>query len=578
MTLSQKRKRIPNLIESKFKTLLIVSIFGWIILLVGQVVDNVLAGNILGEAGLSAVQILAPFLMLISAIGSFVGMGFAVKFSYLKGKGQDNEANKIVGLGIIFTLVISLVICLLMVFLKDQLLSIFNMSTQVREYVYEYYNWYIGIAIVQPFYLLLFKVINQDGDPVWTVISSVGQVVINFVISAILIRVMGIAGLSLGSFISISISILLLCGHFFSKKNSIKIRFTFNLKKLKDPCIYGFPALLGNLSTAIVNLVLNAFIARTFGDLFLASFTLVCFVTNMRLACVCVSDSLGAFFSTAKGSGNNDDINLCFKILKKYSIIVPIFLTILIMSLCMVIPMMFKIVPESSLYVYCYSACLIIAPVFICYSFTITLGSSYTAIGKPKITVVNQIISNLLFPILFPIIFTLIIGNFYGIIIGYAVSAVLSIAVMAISLAIIHKPHKVFLADPVSDKQFSVDLFLTDECIKEKRDYIFENLSSNNIEEKTIQCILNIYDEACQFIKSKNSDRLITVRLTYSISDKQIKIFAKNNGRILPEEEKQDEIINHKEEHETLNFVYESENLNYATMISFNSQLVVVPR
>lgn len=577
MSLSKLFTKKPNLIEGKFRTLLVVSLFGWLILLVGQVIDNILAGNILGEAGLSAVQIVAPFLTVISAIASFAGMGFAVKFSHLKGAGKDDDANKIVGLGILFTVAISIVMALLMFFLKEQLLSLFNMSPQVKEYAYQYYDWYIGIAIAQPFYVLIFKIVGQDGDPLWTVLSSISQVVVNFVLSIILINIMGIKGLSLGSFISIVVSLIILCFHFLSKSNSIKIRFTLDLRKLKDPAMFGFPALLGNLSLAIVNICLNAYIAKFFGDTYLASFTLVCFVVNLKLLFSCISDNLSAFLSTAKGSNNNEEIKLCFKLLKKYCTIVSIIASVLVMSLCMVLPMMFKIVPSSPQYVYSYSACLIIAPVFICFAFTMNLGNAYTAIGKPKVTIINQIIANLITPILFPILFAFLMDSFFGIIIGYATSAAISIAIMAISLAIIHKPHRVFVVEENDEKQFAVDVFLVEEDIKLKREEIVSNLTTYEIEEVTKEKVLGLYDETCQIVHRNNPNKLVTCRFTYCVKDNQIRILQKNNGRILSIEEKQNE-LNRKEEHETVNLFYDLNAISLTTMISFNSQVIIVNR
>ena len=579
MTLIKLRqKRKPNLIEGKFKTLLYVSIFGWLILLIGQVVDNVLAGNFLNEEGLAAVQILIPFSTFISALGAFTGTGFAVKFSHLKGKGDERGANQVVGLGLIFTLLLGIITSLLMFFLKEQMLSLFAMSDKVKEYASSYYDWYVGIAIVQPVFILIFKVVSQDGDPLWTVLSSVIQVAVNFVLSAILIKYIGIAGLSIGSFASISLSIVIVSIHFFTKKNSIHIRFTTNMKLLKDPLIFGFPQLVGNISIAIVNLLLNMVITKNFGDAYLASFTIIGFVSNLKLVFGCIADSMGAFLSTAKGSKNNDDINLCFKLLKKYCVIISIIMTVLIMALSLVIPMLFNVQPNSNQYVYSYMSCLIIAPVFICYAFTINLGCSYVALGKPHITLINQIVSAFVFPIIMPILFAYCFHDYYGIIAGYAVAAFFSILVMSIALAIIHKPHKVFIAPKIEEKQFSEDLYLDDEYIPATREDIINKLKQYNVEEKPLNELISIYDEACQVIRKKNPDKVVTVRLTFSISENQIKLFAKNNGRILSSEEKQEEIDNHKTEHMTLNYIYESNAINMSTMISFNYQQIIINR
>lgn len=221
---------------------------------------------------------------------------------------------------------------------------------------------------------------------------------------------------------------------------------------------------------------------------------------------------------------------------------------------------------------------IIIAPVFICYSFTITLGSSYSAIGKPLITVINQLIANLILPISLPIIFALSFNNYYGIIIGISVSAILSIAIVSIGLAIIHKPHKVFLPPVTEEIQFSENLYITDENIPLARENILSKLTINQIEDKPKQELIDIFDEACLILKKYNPNKVVAVRLTFCISKDKIRLISKNTGRILSKEEKLNEIKNNRNDHITLNTIYESSAINMSTMISFNSQLTIINR
>ena len=48
---------------------------------------------------------------------------------------------------------------------------------------------------------------------------------------------------------------------------------------------------------------------------------------------------------------------------------------------------------------------------------------------------------------------------------------------MAIALAIIHKPHRVFIAPDIDEQQFAVDLFVNDEYIPIAREEIITNLN-----------------------------------------------------------------------------------------------------
>ena len=61
MKLFSRKNKKPNLILNKFRSLLIVGLLGWVVYLVGEVIDNIYAGQFLNETALSAVQIVIPF-------------------------------------------------------------------------------------------------------------------------------------------------------------------------------------------------------------------------------------------------------------------------------------------------------------------------------------------------------------------------------------------------------------------------------------------------------------------------------------------------------------------------------------
>ena len=79
-------------------------------------------------------------------------------------------------------------------------------------------------------------------------------------------------------------------------------------------------------------------------------------------------------------------------------------------------------------------------------------------------------------------------------------------------------------------------------------------------------------------MKNKNPDKLVTVRMVFSINKERIKLLSKNNGRILSLEEKLKEVKNNEYDYSSLGNAYESNSLSLSTMISFNSQTTIINR
>lgn len=576
MTIKNIFTKKADIINHKYLAILLVNILGWLVFLLGTILDNIYAGNFLNEQALAGVQIIAPFDAFITCISLLASNGFAIRFSNLLGKGEKEKAYKVVGLGFEFGLFIGVIIAIILGVFKNQLLGLFNLSPEVYAYASDYLNFYIGVAIIEPVAFLLTRLVATDGDPLVGIIADIGQVLLNAIISGILVRKIGIVGLGVGTLVSVAANGLIVFIHFFRKSNSVKFRFSANFKELGVPIKLGMGPALSSLFTAIVSAILNSFIISRFGDGYLASYSVVSFMIGFRALFICVPNSMSGLLSTANGMKNVSDLKKLFKLETKWCVIVTLVVSGLMCGIATLLPLLFGITKSSSQYQYSVLATYIIAPTFIFYGFMALIGNTYMSLEKPTFSIISTIFANLIFATIFPIIFASVYG-YIGIIIGSAVSIVVSCILMVIGITLINKPHKVFVTPKVDEVQFSIDCYLTKENVANTIDIVMEKLKENNVEDSSRIMAVGLIEDFLYGVPLLNK-KIVENRLTVAIGEKEIRIMDKHNGIIISSKEKE-----HIAKHELSDWVYLSRaynqgEVNHGVLTSFVNLCYVVNR
>ncbi len=529
------KNKKAKLIEQKVKILIITSILGWVVYIIGAIADSIFAGMQCEEA-LAAVEVVTPFYSFIMFIPYLFCDGAAILFSNAIGKGDPKEAHKLYGLGLVTTMFVGCLTALLMWLFKDNFISVFvdkNLESTVYQYASEYYDWFIGVAIIYPLNYYTYRLICEDADVIWTLSSSVVQMVANVILSAVLINAMGVAGLGLSTFISIAVSTLVVWIHFLSKKNNVKFNFKFSLKNIWQMIVLGAGKWLGVLLVTIVDLVLNAFISNKFGVALLACYAVVNLAISLGELFSSVSSSICGFITISNAQNNNDEIKSLVKYGMKWEIGICLFFTITFSVFCWAIPSIYGIYSSSPVYHYSWLAVLVISITYIFYGLINMYGSYYSALEKPIISVISQTLLQFVFPVGLSIVLSLIFNSFIGIILGIALASPFSFAVVVIYLKRVNKTQKIIEYPLCNETQFSYNLILTDDEIVKTRDLIGDKLKSLG-EEKTSMRIMMVVEDLLFLIKKENSDskKPLIDKITISVGEDSIRVLNKDSGKI----------------------------------------------
>lgn len=247
-----------------------------------NIVDRIYIGRIpeVGTTALTGLGICFPIIMLITAFSAFVGSGGAPLASIQLGKGNKNEAEKILGNGVTILITFSIILTTVFMIFKEPLLFAFGASNDTIVYALQYLGIYLCGTIFVQISVGLNTFITCQGQAKTAMFSVLIGAITNIVLDPIFIFTfgMGVRGAALATIISQAFSAIWVIQFLLSKKSSIRIKVS-NLKP--DWKIIGSVAALGispfvmQATESLINIVFNSGLQRYGGDLYVGSMTIL---------------------------------------------------------------------------------------------------------------------------------------------------------------------------------------------------------------------------------------------------------------------------------------------------------------
>ncbi len=282
------KKRYYRYLAAAFGSSLISTIYG--------MVDSIVIGKYAGPDGSAARAVRAPLWNVVFSFGLLFGIGGSVFFSALRGKGKEfrKESNEYFTISIIWGLFFS-ALCRLVFFLFDKPIFVALGADESRLKLCDEYLMPVKFAI--PAYLfsqILAAFLRNDSDPTLATIAVLLGGIFNvfadfyFVFSLNL----GLFGAGLATAIGNSLSILIMCVHFFlKKKNTLKfVKPEHFFKKTANIMSSGFSSFFVDAAMGIVTALRNNQIRKYLGSDALAVYGVIVY----RSTCVqCCAYSVG---------------------------------------------------------------------------------------------------------------------------------------------------------------------------------------------------------------------------------------------------------------------------------------------
>lgn len=247
-----------------------------------NLVDKMFIGHIpgVGKQALAGVGVTAPVILAISAFAALVSMGGAPKASISMGKGDNEQAEKVMGSCTWMLIVLSLVLTGIMLIFGKAILQLFGASDDTITYAADYMNIYCLGTLFTQLTLGLNAFITAQGKTLISMCNVAVGAVTNIVLDAIFIDVfgMGVKGAALATVISQGVSTCFVIHYLLKPDSELKlhlrnIRFE---KKLLLPCILlGTSPALMQLTENMVAISFNTSLQKYGGDMAVASMSIL---------------------------------------------------------------------------------------------------------------------------------------------------------------------------------------------------------------------------------------------------------------------------------------------------------------
>ena len=281
-----------------------------------NIVDRIYIGHLenIGDIALTGLGITFPVIVIIAAFTSLFGMGGATLFSLARGKGEEDEAENI--LGNVFALLASSSV-LLFVFcylLREPILFLFGASEESFFYADEYLRVYLFGTVFSMLSTGLNGYINAQGFPRIGMFTTLIGAVINIILDPIFIfgLDMGVRGAALATVISQMLSALWVLRFLTGKKAILKLKkekIKISASRTKQIMNLGIPGFVMQGTNSLVTIVCNNQLQSYGGDLYVGIMTVINSVREMiSLPVMGISNGAQPVLGFNYGARKNDRV------------------------------------------------------------------------------------------------------------------------------------------------------------------------------------------------------------------------------------------------------------------------------
>ena len=244
-------------------------------------VDGLFVSNLIGTDALSAINLTAPIIQLVTAISTMLATGGSAVIMKKMGEQKCEEAREDFTCLILVNVIVGIVMCALGYLMVERIFAGMNLSVAVEGYCVEYLNRYL--LFVVPILLMnnftLYMIASEKAT--LSLICSVTGGVLNMVLDYVFIAGlhMGISGAAIATGLGYSVTAVV--GLFvFSRKKSL-LHFkkpVFRFKVLANAATNGCSEMATALVTGIITMMFNWTMLRYVGEDGVAAVTIIMYV------------------------------------------------------------------------------------------------------------------------------------------------------------------------------------------------------------------------------------------------------------------------------------------------------------
>ena len=413
--MEQKVKKEANLGEDRIGGLLfklaLPAILAQVINLLYNLVDRMYIGHIakVGSVALTGLGVTMPFIMCVSAFAALVSMGGAPRASIMMGRGNREEAERILGNCTSMLVIVAVIVTAVSQIWGTDILMLFGASESTLPYAWAYMQIYSTGTIFVQLALGLNAFINAQGFAKTGMLTVVIGAVCNIILDPIFIfgLHMGVRGAALATIISQGISCVWIVRFLLGRQTTLRIR-KENLRirpKTVGPCIaLGVAPFIMQFTESVLNICFNTSLLKYGGDVAVGAMTILSSVMQMSMLPIQgLTQGAQPIIGFNYGAKKMDRVKKTFRLL----LLSCVTFTAVIWLICMMLPQAFILIftDQAELIAFTKWAMRIYMAVSLIFGVQISCQQTFIALGNAKTSVFLALLRKVL--LLIPLIYIL---------------------------------------------------------------------------------------------------------------------------------------------------------------------------
>ena len=254
--------------------LAIPTILAQLVNLLYNIVDRIYIGHmpVVGDIALTGVGLCFPVIYLLPAFAALLGQGGAPRAAIAMGRGDNDEAERILGTCFTSLIVTALLLTAAFQLWGEELLWLFGASEDTIGYALPYMRVYAAGSLFVMLALGMNLFITTQGYTTFSMITVVIGAVLNIVLDPVFIYAfdMGVAGAAWATILSQAVSAAFAVAFFFGKRTKLRLKKAYLLPKpriLGPVLALGFAPFVMQATEALVNVAFNSSLQAYGGDI-----------------------------------------------------------------------------------------------------------------------------------------------------------------------------------------------------------------------------------------------------------------------------------------------------------------------
>lgn len=395
----------------QFLKYLVSAVLTMIFLSFYTTIDGFFVSRYAGSDALAGINIVIPVTCVIFGTAVMLATGSGAIIGERLGQKREREANEIFTFITLVLLGLSAAFTVAGILFLERICIFLGSSERLLVHVLPYaFVIFLG-AVPMSFKLFFEYLVRTDGRSNIGMLMSLTGLILNIVFDYILVAVfdMGTFGAALGTFLSITVSMLIGLVYFLRYSHIRFCRPKVNWKVLWKSCTNGSSEMLTEMSTGITTFLFNVIIMKYFGEDGIAAVTIIMYIYYFF-----ISFYMGITVATAPvvsynyGSGNHDKIRET----TRYSFITIAVSSVLILAVSLLYgkQIIHLFVGDGNVFTITWDGLKLFSPVFLFVGLNVFLSGYFTALGNGLLSAVISSLRSLILVVLFILILPEMLG------------------------------------------------------------------------------------------------------------------------------------------------------------------------